>query len=196
LAWFLSHTESYSQLLFNAVARGFKGQWAIARGETEAGIDLLEGSLRDLRAANYNIWMTPFHISRAQGLAGLGRFAEAVALIDDTIRQTEENGDLTYIPELLRVKADILGAMEACAAEVEACLAQSLDWSARQGARASELRAAIDLAALRARQNRLIDARAVLRPVFAAFTEGFDTDDLQAAERLLADLSLRSAPTS
>jgi predicted ATPase/DNA-binding winged helix-turn-helix (wHTH) protein len=195
LAWFLSHTETYSQLLFNAVARGFKGQCAIDRGEMEAGVEILEGSLRDLSAANYNIWMTPFSISRAQGLVGLGRSAEALALIDCTIRQTEENGDLTYIPELLRVKANIFGLMEARAAEAQSCLAQSMNWSRRQGARASELRAAIDLASLHAKHDRLDDARAVLRPVFAAFTEGFETADLQAAERLLASLSLRPAPT-
>ena len=33
------------------------------------------------------------------------------------------------------------------------------------------------------------DARALLRPVFEQFTEGADTADLKAAERLLATLS-------
>jgi hypothetical protein len=47
------------------------------------------------------------------------------------------------------------------------------------------LRAAIDLAALRAMQDRLIDARAVLRQVFEGFTEGFEMADLMAAKGLL-----------
>jgi hypothetical protein len=194
LAWFLSHTKSYAQLPFHAVARGFEGQWAISRGHVQAGVAILEGSLRDLEAANYNIWATPFNISRSQALVQLGRLTEALALIDDTIGQTEENGDRTYIPELLRIKAEVLGAMDPLGAErAESCLTASLEWSRRQGARASELRAATDRAAILARQDRLADARAVLQPVFAAFTEGFDTADLRVAGHLLATLGDQSA---
>jgi hypothetical protein len=130
LAWFLSHTKSYAQLPFHAVARGFEGQWAISRGHVQAGVAILEGSLRDLEAANYNIWATPFNISRSQALVQLGRLTEALALIDDTIGQTEENGDRTYIPELLRIKAEVLGAMDPLGAErAESCLTASLEWS-------------------------------------------------------------------
>jgi predicted ATPase len=59
--------------------------------------------------------------------------------------------------------------------------------SRRQGARAWELRAAVDLAALldaRAPER----ARALLQPVFEPYAEGSDTSDLTAAERLLATL--------
>jgi predicted ATPase len=38
-------------------------------------------------------------------------------------------------------------------------------------------------------QGRAGDARAQLQPVFEQFTEGFDTADLKAAERLLATLN-------
>ena len=65
---------------------------------------------------------------------------------------------------------------------------QSLELSRRQGARAWELRTAIDLAALWAGQGRSDDARALLQPVFEQFVEGLDTADLKAAERLLATL--------
>ncbi len=43
-----------------------------------------------------------------------------------------------------------------------------------------------DLAALLGGQGRPADARTVLQPVFGRFTEGFDTPDLIAAERVLA----------
>ncbi len=189
MEWFASHAETHSLPLSLAAARGFKGQLAISRGEPGAGVEILEASLRDLDLVNHNVWATSFNISRGQGLSRLGRFAEAAALIDDTIRRTQENGDLTYIPELLRIKADALRAIDPFGTDkVEACLVDSVERSRRQGARASELRAAMDLAALRARQGRLADAQAVLRPVFAAFTEGFDTADPRAAERLLATL--------
>jgi predicted ATPase len=65
---------------------------------------------------------------------------------------------------------------------------RSLEWSRRQGARAWELRTAVDLAALRAAQGRSDTARALLQPVLEQFVEGFDTADLKNAERLLATL--------
>jgi len=155
LAWLVSHTETHSQPLALAVARGFRGQLAIDSGDARVGLDCLEESLRDLNAVKYNIWTTPFNISRGQGLLALGRFTEALALIDDTIRLAQDNGDRTYLPELFRVKAEVLGATGAYSGnDVEACLADSLEWSRRQGARASELRAAIDLAALRGGAGR------------------------------------------
>lgn len=65
---------------------------------------------------------------------------------------------------------------------------QSIEWSRRQSARSWELRTAVDLAALWARQSRPDAARALLQPVFERFVEGLDTADLKAAERLLATL--------
>ena len=56
---------------------------------------------------------------------------------------------------------------------------QSLDLSRRQGARAWELRTATDFAALLAAQGQSESARALLRPVFEQFAEGFDTADLR-----------------
>ena len=70
--------------------------------------------------------------------------------------------------------------------DAEMCFMQSLELSRRQGARAWELRTAIDLAALLAGQGRSESARALLQPVFEQFVEGADTADLKAAERLLA----------
>jgi predicted ATPase len=61
--------------------------------------------------------------------------------------------------------------------------------SRRQGARAWELRAATDLAALFARQARPKSGKALLQPVFDQFVEGLETADLKAAERVLATLS-------
>jgi predicted ATPase len=65
---------------------------------------------------------------------------------------------------------------------------QSLELSRRQGARAWELRTAVDLAALWADQGLAESARALLRPVFETFEEGSNTADLEAAEHLLTTL--------
>ena len=82
----------------------------------------------------------------------------------------------------------LLSKSQCNAAEAKASFMQSLELSRRQGARAWELRTAIDLAALFVSQERFERGRALLQPVFEQFVEGFDTADLKAAERLLATL--------
>ena len=93
------------------------------------------------------------------------------------------------MPELLRVKGDLLLAMpQPSVGDAEMCFMQSLELSRRQSARAWELRTATDLAALLAGQGRSEWARTLLEPIFEQFVEGSDTADLKAAERLLATL--------
>ena len=58
----------------------------------------------------------------------------------------------------------------------------------RQEAKTFELRAATSLARLWQRQGKCDAARALLAPLYAWFTEGFDTGDLVAARTLLDDL--------
>ena len=72
--------------------------------------------------------------------------------------------------------------------DAEKCFMQSLELSRRQGARAWELRTAVDLATLLADQGRRENGRALLQPVFEQFVEGWDTADLKAAERVLSNL--------
>jgi len=73
--------------------------------------------------------------------------------------------------------------------KVEDCFRQALDISRRQGARMFELRAATALAQLWRDQQRGVEARDLLAPVYAWFTEGFNTVDLKVAQALLAELS-------
>ena len=47
-------------------------------------------------------------IALVQGLVAIGRAAEGIALVNETIRQVEANGGLSYLPELLRVKGSVL----------------------------------------------------------------------------------------
>ena len=110
-------------------------------------------------------------------------------MVDDGIHLVETNGDMINMPELLRVKGNVLFSMpEPRVDEAEASLIHSLELSRKQGARAGELRTAIDLARLTAAQGRREDARALLQPIYDQFDEGLDTADLKSAARLLATL--------
>ncbi len=185
----ISCAESNSLTPHLLVGHGFKGELAIRRGDAGSGVESLRSCLEELHAAPYELLTTAFNVALVQGLAALGRFAEGVTLIDETIRVTGANGDVCYMPELLRVKGGLLLSMPRSRGDdAEACFRQSLEISRRQSARAWELRAGADLAALLAAQGRGDSARALLQPVFERFSEGLDTADLKTAERLLATL--------
>jgi predicted ATPase/DNA-binding winged helix-turn-helix (wHTH) protein len=185
LAAMVARAESKS--LAKVESLGFKGQLSICRGDLENGVKSLQGCLEDLRETRYEL-MTGFNISLVQGLAALGRFAEGMTLIEAAIRSVEVNGDLSYMPELLRVKGALLLSMRQAGDDAETCFMQSLSLSRRQGALAWELRTAVDLAQLWADRGRTGEARALLQPVFERFSEGAATPDLQAAARLLGSL--------
>jgi predicted ATPase/DNA-binding winged helix-turn-helix (wHTH) protein len=188
--WLISRSESHSLAPYLAVGRGFKGELAIRRGDAEGGAETLQACLAMLHAMPYELLTTPLNIALIQGLAATGRFAHGATLVDETIGAVATRGDAVYLPELLRIKGGLLLSTPQPNNEAaEECFTQSLELSRLRGARAWELRTAVDLAALLVGQGRSERARALLQPVFEQFVEGSDTADLKAAERLLASLS-------
>ena len=71
----------------------------------------------------------------------------------------------------------------------ETLLRRALEIGREQGARAWELRSAIDLARLLADQGRAGDAHALLRPLRDSFLEGADTADVKLADQTLGQLA-------
>jgi predicted ATPase/DNA-binding winged helix-turn-helix (wHTH) protein len=186
----ISHAESHAMGPYLALGRGYKAVLAIRRGDATTGVESLQRCLETLHAVRYELLTATFNMALVQGFAALGRFTEALALIEETVSLLESTGNLSYMPELLRVKGCVLLAVpQPRVDDAEICFTQSLDLSRHQGARAWELRAANDMAALRARQGRPDDARRLLQPVFEQFVEGLETADLRTAKSLLADLA-------
>jgi predicted ATPase/DNA-binding winged helix-turn-helix (wHTH) protein len=185
----ISHAEAHSFGPYLSLARGFKGALAIRRGDAESGVEALKSSLEKLRQAPYHLFTSALTILLIQGLAAMGRFAEGRTLADEGMQRIEVDGGACWMPELLRVKGVILLSMGRPTIDAEMCFVQSLELSRLQGAGGWELRTATDLASLWASQGRSADARALLLPAFEQFTEGLDTADLTAAERLLTTLS-------
>jgi predicted ATPase len=73
--------------------------------------------------------------------------------------------------------------------EAETWLQRALDVARRQEAKSLELRAAMSLSRLRQQQGKRKEAHDLLAEVYAWFTEGFDTADLQEAKALLEELA-------
>lgn len=185
----IARAESHSLGPYLAVGHGFKAELAIRGGDAVRGIEDLGDCLRVFHAAPYEMLTTHFTISLIEGLMKAWRFADCLELLDDAIRDAETKGNSCYLPELLRVKGNFLLAVPfSDPDEAEIHFSRSLELSRSQGARAWELRAAIDLAALLDGRGRRESARALLEPMCTWFAEGAYSADQRAAERLLGNL--------
>jgi predicted ATPase/DNA-binding winged helix-turn-helix (wHTH) protein len=183
---FIGHADRYSLGPYHAVGLGMKGELSVKRGQAEAGIELLRSCLEALHADRYELMTTAFHGALAEGLAMTRRLDQALVKIDETIALVERNGDLFNMPELLRLKGEFLASV-ADAPRAEECFLRSLELARQQLARSWELRTMTSLARLWLRQDRRDEAREALAQVYAGFSEGFETADLEAAKQLLND---------
>jgi predicted ATPase len=159
----------------------------IERGDLQGGLPLVRTAFDEFGAASTGFRVLIFHGSVAAALGRAGQIADGLAAIEDAIDRSERIKEGWSIPELLRIKGELLllqGAADALV-EAEHVFRQALDLASRQDALSWELRVATSLARLWRDQGRYAHAAALLQPVYDRFTEGFDTADLKAAKALL-----------
>jgi predicted ATPase len=123
-----------------------------------------------------------------------GDAAAARSHIEEALRISARTGETWFDAELRRQMGCVLlrlGSGDAARAEGE--FRRALGIARAQSARLFELRAARDLARLRRDQGRKAEARELLAPVYAAFTEGFAFPDLVEARALLKELGVTPA---
>ena len=99
--------------------------------------------------------------------------------------------DSMHRAEFLRIQgALMLQRATPDASSAERSFQDAIEVARQQGAKSFELRAATSLAALWHRQGKRNDARELLDGVYAWFTEGFQTPDLQRAKSLLDEWAI------
>lgn len=160
---------------------------------TRTSADKIDG-IRMVRAALSELPESAFQINYAQILAALadalarsGEVDEAMATIDAAMASCERRREGWYVPELIRVRGELLIRRGGEQARQQAAdhFRRAIDMAARQGALSWELRAATSLARLQSGSDRPSDGRDILASVYGRFTEGFDTADLRAARAVL-----------
>ena len=84
----------------------------------------------------------------AEGLAGLGRLAEARVTIEEAIERSNRDGECWCLAELLRIKGELLleEATARLSSAAEDCFVGAIDLAREQGALFWELRSALSLA--------------------------------------------------
>jgi predicted ATPase len=180
--------EEMTLALWHAWSRIHLG-WALSQGDAARGLEEIEAGLREahqIGAGRYE----PFHLGiAADAYARAGRQDEARSSIAQAFVGLALSHHSAFAAELYRTRAMLSlridrGERGAAAAD----LGRALDIARQQEAPSLQLRAARDLARLLAERGERQQATDLLAPVFAGFTEGFDTPDLMEAKALLDDL--------
>lgn len=187
LALLEEQVQQHGIVIWAPTARFYRGALACAeRDPPPEGVADLERAVEEFRAINHGARMSWVLAVLADSLARSGRIADATATIEDAARWGRAHGEGWCMPEVLRIHASIL-TTQGRRDEAEALLLDAIERARESGALSWRLRAANDLAASWHARSRVDDARALLRPIFTAFTEGFATRDLVVAAELIAD---------
>ena len=161
------HAERHALRNWLIWARCFRGVVIIRRGDVDAGLRVLQ---TELEHAGETL-LLPRYLPLLGELATCLGQAGGLRRVDEAIARCEQSGERWYLPELLRIKAELDSD------NAEKLLLQARDLAQQQHARAWELRIAISLARTQGAD--------MLAAVYDTFTEGFATADLQMARRML-----------
>jgi predicted ATPase len=126
---------------------------------------------------------------QADAQLAIGKPEAALASVAVGLKAVEKMGGAPLEAELHRLKGEALLAGAGTVSEAETAIEQGIDVARRQNAKSWELRGTMSLARLRQQQGRPQEAAALLAPIYAWFTEGFDTADLKDAKALLNKLT-------
>jgi predicted ATPase/DNA-binding winged helix-turn-helix (wHTH) protein len=185
----LDHAARHGLGRWQLYGRGYQGALAIKTGDATAGLGVLRACFEELGEMGIAVprFMRFAAVYMAEALGHAGQASRGLVVIEEAERRAGRTQERWELPELLRVRGELLLMQDApgAGAVAEALFQQALDLGYRQGALSWELRAAASLARLLGDQGHSRAARELLRPVYGRFTEGFVTADLQSAKALL-----------
>lgn len=185
----LTVATSLNARFWMTAGRFLEGKLMVERGEFAEGLAALREAFVTCDQTGWRMSYPEFTGSLAVAPVGLGRLIEADEAVNRAIARAggREDGQQWYVPELLRIKGEVLLKQSSNQAvqAAESCFDQAAEMAREQGALFWELRAALSAARLRVSQKNRVGAAHVLQPVYNRFTEGFDTTDLKQARLLL-----------
>lgn len=164
------------------------GRCRLEAGDIDGALACIDEGQELQRSFATRMFKTTTLQFRAETLLRAGRAPEAAQAIDAAIEACASSGDRQWESELWRVKGTVLretGTGRNRRAKAEECFRHALELAHRRGARSLELRAATSLAGLWQEQGKRREAHALLAPIVAQCSEGYDAPDLRDAKDLL-----------
>jgi DNA-binding SARP family transcriptional activator len=131
----------------------------------------------------------PYYFSLlARACAAAGQPEQGLEAIELGLTESLHNNERWWDAELHRLRGKLIWTQNAELDAVESAFQRAIEIAQSQQAKSLELRAATSLARLWHATARPAVARELLAPLYAWFSEGFDTTDLKKAQALLAEL--------
>jgi predicted ATPase len=166
-----------------------EGLAMLRKGQLPEAISLLERGIEGWRATGGYLNLPYLKSALAEALSLQGDVEAGLRLLGECLDQIERPGwhERVWLAEILRLKGWML-MRQGLHAKAEAPLRGSIEWARRQQARSWELRSSTTLARWCLEFGQRDEARQLLMPICAWFSEGFETCDLKAARALLEEI--------
>ncbi len=167
-----------------------KGCVLVLTGKASDAVRMLTSGIAAAQSTGTTLWRPNFLPYLASAYAELGQLDEAWRRISEAMATVETTKARQWEAEVNRIAGEIaLKSPERDTAKAQAYFERALAVARQQQAKSWELRAAMSIARLWRDQGKREEARELLAPVYAWFTEGFDTHDLKEAKALLEELA-------
>jgi adenylate cyclase len=179
----LAISKEYRIVVFEQACRILRGAALLLGHEAEEWRGEIRAAIHGLHGIGLMAW-GPLWISALVDPAVNAQPSDIdIASAREVAGRSHRNEERFFAAEMLRLEGAWARASDPKAAERR--FTEAIEVARQQAARSLELRAATSLAALLHETGRTGEARDVLEPVYGAFTEGFETEDLRQARALL-----------
>ena len=170
--------------------------WRAMGGSTRTRLNLYTGrpidlaacreALAEVRDGGFRMRYPNYLTNYGEALARQGDLAGGLAAIDEAMAISESRGQVVGIPEMLRIRGNVLrfqdlGRLD----EAAACYRRSIELARRDYALSWELRSATSLVKLGRTRGGDGEAEDMLAAAYERFEEGFSTGDLRRARALI-----------
>ena len=161
--------------------------WVLTeQGRNDTAIARLRREISEYRATGTELNVPHLLALLATAHLKHGTAGEGLAVVGDALEWADATGTRLWDAEFHRLKGELLLARDPAALpSAKIAFGNAIDIARRQSAKTWELRAAMSTARLWRDQGKRQQAHDLLAPVYAWFTEGFDTPDLKEAKSLL-----------
>jgi predicted ATPase/class 3 adenylate cyclase len=187
----LEVAEEHDYQLWKALALALQGVAMVGLGSPTEGLARTDEGVALYQGLETPPVFWPILQSIRAAAAGLsGRPADGLDLVDESIELSGED-NIAY-PEFALLKGDLLLAV-GDEDGAERCFRSGLQVATGFGLRMPQLHAGVRLTRLEQGSGKQGDGAAVLQDVYATFTEGLDTPDLEEARATLDEVGVRVA---
>jgi class 3 adenylate cyclase/predicted ATPase len=171
---------------WKGLGTAFAGCAFAATGKASDALRMIGSGFAAWRSTGATVFSPLFLLHLAESHAALDQLDDACRSIGEALTEIQTSKEAWFEAEVYRVAGEIaLKQRTPNFIKAEAYFSHALTLSRAQNAKSCELRTAMSTARLWRDQGKSVQARNLLAPIYAWFTEGFDSPDLMQAKTLL-----------